>query len=232
MRDRIITVELDEAEDFVKIVSGNGEYYGGNQAWFEWNGEKGREHVARKGACGTVASANLSAYMARTNPAYAELYPYSDYNKESFVSHMKDVYGYVRPYHIGRIPLGIWPVGRLARGMERFAKDRGVRLQAVRRQWAFNRRNVIRYMTEGLERNLPIAMLVGPHKLRQVDVRDPGGESRKEDISLHWVTATGLIMDPDRDIVRVRVSTWGGWALLDLDEYLRERIYGGMIYFE
>ncbi len=125
------TVYLRKEEPFVNIEGEKGWHYGGNQAWFTWEGRQWQSHVARQGACGTVALANIAAYLARSNPVYAGLYPYPDYRKVNFLTHMAELYRYVKPFHIGKFPLGIWPVSRLAGGMERFARERGVKLQAV-----------------------------------------------------------------------------------------------------
>ncbi len=225
-------VMLQQAEGFVRITEGDIWHYGGNQAWFAWEAGENQSHVARKGACGTVALANITAYLAKSSPACAGLYSYPDFTRESFLSHMKDLYTYVSPWHMGRVPLGIWPVCRLAAGMERFARDRGIRLKAVWREWPFSRGNVLRYLKEGLEKDLPPAMLVGPHRLEQIQVYYPGRDSHEEDIRLHWVTVTGLKMDQGQNQVKIKVSTWGGWAWLDLDEYMKERIYAGVVYFE
>ncbi|MCI8658817.1 MAG: hypothetical protein HFG54_01015 [Lachnospiraceae bacterium] len=221
---------LQRAERFVEIRGKDEQYYGGDQAWFFWEGRKGQSHVARLGACGTVALANIAAYLSESNPAYGGLYPYPDYEKASFLAHMVDLYGYVRPFHVGKFPLGIWPVSRLARGMERFARARGVQLRAVWRDWGFSRGNVLRYVLEGLYKDRPLAMLVGTQRQRQVEVVLPGRGSYCQDLSLHWVTVTGVRMEAGT--VKLVASTWGGQTLLDLDEYVRERIYAGVVYFE
>ena len=70
---------LRKEEPFVNIEGEKGWHYGGNQAWFTWEGRQWQSHVARQGACGTVALANIAAYLARSNPVYAGLYPYPDY---------------------------------------------------------------------------------------------------------------------------------------------------------
>lgn len=230
MPDGNDAVCLRRAESFVRIAGEDGQHYGGNQAWFAWEGRGWQSHAARQGACGTVALANIAAYLAQGSPAYEGLYPYPDCRKANFLAHMMDLYGYVRPFRVGRFPLGIWPVSRLAGGMERFARERGVKLQAVWRGWGFSRENVLRYVWEGLQKDKPVAMLVGTHKLKQVEVVLPGRGSYKQDISLHWVTVTGVATDGGA--VKLRVSTWGGQALLDLDEYVKERIYAGAVYFE
>lgn len=225
-------IRLRGWERFVTVVGEDGRHYGGNQAWFSWTGYRMRTHVARRGACGTVALANIAAYLAGCGREYAGLYSYPDYTKASFLRHMEDMYGYVRPYHIGRLPLGIWPVCRLAGGMERFARDRGVGLRAVWRDGGFSRENVFRYIAEGLKKDRPVAMLTGTHKIRQVEVTYPDRGIYAEDVSMHWVTVTGLEVSGEDGTVRLGVSTWGGYALLDLDEYMKERIYAGAVYFE
>ena len=226
------TVYLRKEEPFVNIEGEKGWHYGGNQAWFTWKGRQWQSHVARQGACGTVALANIAAYLARSNPVYAGLYPYPDYRKVNFLTHMAELYRYVKPFHIGKFPLGIWPVSRLAGGMERFARERGVKLQAVWRDWGFSRENVLRYMLEGIGKDRPVAMLVGTHKLRQVEIVLPGGGAYEEDISLHWVTVTGVELDAKEETTKLVVSTWGGRALLDLNEYMKEKVYAGVVYFE
>lgn len=232
MPEGMNTIYLRGEDSFVTIVGEDGRHYGGNQAWFAWEGRERQSHVARQGACGIVALANIAAYLAGSGSTYGALYPYPDYGKASFLAHMADLYGYASPFHIGRFPLGIWPVSRLANGMERFAKERGVKLQAVWRNWEFSRENVLRYIWDGLAKDRPVAMLVGAHKLRQVEVVFPGGGSYSQDISLHWVTVTGVKMEDAMGTVKLVVSTWGGRALLDLDEYVRERVYAGVVYFE
>ena len=59
---------LHRAERFVEIRGKDGLHYGGDQAWFSWEGREGQSHVARQGACGTVALANIAAYLAESNP--------------------------------------------------------------------------------------------------------------------------------------------------------------------
>lgn len=223
-------VKLKGSEQFIPITEGNHRFYGGNQAWFSWKDRKNKTLAAQKGGCGTVASANITAYLAQNSSQYASLYAYQDYTKNSYLLHMKEMYEYVSPYQIGSTPLGVWPIGRLADGVERFARDRGVNLYAVWQDKTFNRENVIQYIGEGLKRDLPVAMLVGMNPLKQVTTIYDGGESSREDMRLHWVTITELQIHGDQ--ARVKVSTWGGFAELDLDEYMKERVYGGVLYFD
>ncbi len=53
---RIIT--LKNSDKFVEIWDKNRNFYGGNQNWFP-------NIIQRKGACRTVAAANITAYTAK-----------------------------------------------------------------------------------------------------------------------------------------------------------------------
>lgn len=225
-------IGLKDSNRFVDIRSGGSQYYGGNQAWYEWDGDAGKEAVARKAGCGTVAAANITAYLAASRPEYGELYPYLDYSKRNFLLHMKEMYRYVEPFHMGGLPLGVWPVERMAKGVERYARSRGVRLGAVWYHGFFNRKNVIRYIADGLERDSPVAMLVGLGRLRKAWVSYHDGRKTMEKMSLHWVTVTEMSVNEREHTARVKASTWGGWTELELDDYLDEWIYEGLLYFQ
>ena len=223
-------IKLKDSKRFIPVTEGEDRFYGGNQAWFTWENQKNKTLIAQKGGCGTVASANITAYLAQSSSQFTRLYAYKDFTKSSFILHMKEMYEYVRPYQIGSVPLGVWPLGRLADGVERFAWDRGVRLYPVWQDREFNRENVIQYIGEGLERNLPVAMLVGTNRLCQVPILYEGGRISREDIYLHWVTITELCLEDN--LAKVKAATWGGWAEFDLDAYMKERVYGGVLYFD
>ena len=59
-----MVIRLKDSKRFVDIRSGDRQYYGGNQAWYEWEGDRKKEAVARNAGCGTVAAANITAYLA------------------------------------------------------------------------------------------------------------------------------------------------------------------------
>ena len=201
-------IKLKDSKRFIPVSEGENWFYGGNQAWFTWENQKNKTLIAQKGGCGTVASANITAYLAQSSSQFTRLYAYK----------------------IGSVPLGVWPLGRLADGVERFAWDRGVRLYPVWQDREFNRENVIQYIGEGLERNLPVAMVVGTNRLCQVPILYEGGRISREDIYLHWVTVTELCLEDN--LAKVKAATWGGWAEFDLDAYMKERVYGGVLYFD
>lgn len=233
IKNGVIKITLSDSKRFVEITDGNTKYYGGNQDWFDWLDTEKNDN-ARLGGCGTVASANIVAYLAKHNSTYANLYKYSDYKKSNFLLHMKEMYEFVTPRHIGKKTLGVWPVSVLADGIERFASNKGVELNAVRKYDSFTRDNIIEYIKEGLEKDSPVAMLIGAGGSSNVTITYPNG--RKDtgtSFVLHWVTITELEINEINNKAKVKVSSWGGWGEVDLDEYIQnEWLYQGLQYFE
>lgn len=223
------TVSLKDSQDFVKIIDGKNAYYGGDQAWYGWPNDDEKTNIAINGGCGTVASANLVAYLASHYEKYKKLYSYSDFSKENYKKHMEDMFEYVTPKHINGLSLGVWPISVVVDGVEKFASDRGVELKAKLSHKIFNLENITKYIKEGLENDSPVAMLIGTNVLNNVTITNFDGSSWTQDMSLHWVTITELKIK--NKTTKVKVSTWGGWAELDLAEYLEEWIYEGIIYF-
>lgn len=133
------TVSLSDSERFVEIWDGGNNYYGGDQDWYI-------EDVAQDGACGTVAAANITAYMATKNDKYSDLYKYNDFSKSNFLKHMNDMYEYLSPYYIPftEQPLGIWPMSKFKNKVEEFAEDRGVTLNGIYDESEYNKDNVIK----------------------------------------------------------------------------------------
>lgn len=227
----MVTIALKDAESFVKIADKDQVWYGGDQAWYDWGNDDIKTHISQKGACGVIAAANITAYLAGHHLQYRDLYQYPDYTKTSYMLHMKELYEYVVPWHIGRIPLGVWPAGKLARGVRSFADSRNTVLRPVQSSRIFNRENMIRYIGEGLKKDSPVAMLVGARTLNKIEIVGSGGRSWTQDISFHWVTITEMTVDERHGTAKVRVSTWGGQAELDLDQYLGDYIYQALLYF-
>ena len=42
-----MVIRLKDSKRFVDIRSGDRQYYGGNQAWYEWEGDRKKEAEAR-----------------------------------------------------------------------------------------------------------------------------------------------------------------------------------------
>lgn len=223
-------IALTDSEEFVKVTDGEMIYYGGDQEWYQWN-DKQKTMVARQGGCAAVAAANITAYLAKHHSDCAQLYRYPNHTKEHYIQHMKDMYEYITPRHIGGISFGVWPVSMMQKGVEAFAADRGVNLWGVWSSGSFDREHVTEYIKNALQKNLPVAMLVGANILPDIRITRSNQSGWRQNISMHWMTATELYVDENEKIM-IKASTWGGWAAFDLERYLDECIYAGMIYFE
>lgn len=234
IKNGVIKITLSDSKRFVEITDGSTKYYGGDQDWYEWEDDDEMTNVAVNGGCGTVAAANIVAYLAKHQKGYSGLYTFPDYTKHNFILHMKEMYKYVTPRHFGDKPLGVWPVSLLENGVEKFAKEKGVKLHAVKKFNSFNRENIIDYIKEGLEKDLPVAMLIGTGGSSDVTITKPNGdELTGNSFKLHWVTITELEIDELQNYAKVKVSSWGGWGEVDLDDYIQnERLYQGLLYFE
>lgn len=227
-------VAIEDSEKFVEIFEGDIEnaikYYGGDQDWYS-------SKLAQDGACGTVAAANITAYMASRDNDYDKLYEYDDFSKDNFISHMNDMYSYLKPFRIPstEIPLGIWPMSRFENKVEKFASDRGVSISGVRDNSRFTKENVIDYIEEGLENDAPVAMLIGFNDdMKNIQVTQPNGAYwTQTTFSFHWVVITELKTDEIAGTSTAKVSTWGGYAYLDLDSFINgEKVYECVLYFE
>ena len=206
---------LTDSEKFVAVVDEHATYYGGDQKWFD-------KKIAIQCACGTVAAANIVAYMSRSDiHNYDKLYTYNDFSKKNFITHMQNMYKYLAP---GRLPftqigLGIWPINIFKKGVENYAKRRGVNLHGVEIRDAFILENIVEYISKGLENDAPVAMLIDFN-------------SRLKKYAAHWVVITELIKDESSRYM-VKVSTWGSSAYIDLVAYIEgTSMYAGIIYFE
>lgn len=212
---------LSAEQDFLRITGENLVCYGGDQAWFPFT-------VGRHGGCGTVAAANITAYLADRHPSLAGLYEGSGFDQASFLRHMEAVYRWVRPW---RLPLmgddpppwrnfgwtfGVWPIGRLARGTRRFAASRGVVLMDRRIGSRRPLEELLAFIADSLGRDCPVAMLIGrkPAYRWEAVTRPDGSGWLQRHFSLHWVVITKLAEREGR--VMVKVSTWGGFTWLDL----------------
>lgn len=228
--NNVLTIALRDSEKFVEIWDGDTNYYGGRQGWYN-------NEVAQNGACGTVAAANITAYMAINDEKLSDLYNYSNFEITNFYIHMIDMYEYLSPWYIPFInqPLGIWPMSKFRKGVENFAKDKGVVLDGVYDDSEYNKENVVRYITRGLQNDAPVAMLIGfNYDMENIKVTQPNGYSWiQSSFKTHWVTITEMEIDTIKNKVTLKVSTWGGYSYLDLDSFIDgERIYECLLYFQ
>lgn len=212
---------LKAESDFLRIVQDNQVWYGGDQAWFDFT-------VGQYGGCGTVAAANVTAYLAENHPELCMLYGQPDLQRAHFLAHMNRMYQWVHPWKVpfvdrNRKPwrsfgwtAGLWRSARFARGVERYAESCGI---CMERKWISSRHSmedVTEFIRESLERDCPVVMLIGRHPRYEKElVQRPDGVSwQQTHFSMHWVVIT--VLTKQEKNVMVKISTWGGYSWLDL----------------
>ncbi|ACL76538.1 DUF4157 domain-containing protein [Ruminiclostridium cellulolyticum] len=256
--------------DFLKIFDKgtNTTYYGGDQDWYDRYTQKfgGCGPTAAANILAYMAMTNpelKKLYKYNTNTInkkdfsdfMKEVYKYvtpdevpgirlvSDFigdnedifDKYSISKHAKDKYLDIPP------SVGISNVTDFAKGVEKFAKRKGVNLKA---HWSDKRltlKSAVSYIREALEKDCPVALL---NVFQPVDMkwRDPKTLKFFNTIyEQHWVVVTGIIEDTRTGEVELEVSTWGGMATISLnslyDKDIKEQFLSlifplGIIYFE
>jgi hypothetical protein len=172
------------------------------------------------------------------------------FSKTDFLTHMNNVYNYVRPMEIVYIDsmdiygnphftvagtIGVWPMSLFVKDVETYADSCGVQLNAVYKSGAFNKTNTTEYIVEGLKKNIPVAMFIALNEqLKNIKVTSPDGSSWiQESFARHWVTITEIKIDEISGETTLKVSTWGAYAYLSLDDYLAGAwSIDGFMYFE
>lgn len=204
-----------------------GIWYGPNQEWYS-------DYWQQLSGCGPVSAALVTAYLARFTdlPNASRLYtgtpalPEKTFNGTpefitlpSFVSHMETLWRYVTP-----TKMGTWKLSMYEEGIERFAEERGVPLEAESiwiRPAQPQRRSermfeeLRDFVIEGLSRDIPVAFL-----------NYFGGQMR--DISnWHWVTVTSARMTEDEELVWLTVSDQGMHVEFSLNQWFYTSYGGG-----
>lgn len=220
MRDTALIGE----ERFLRITQDDTVCYGGDQAWFDFT-------VGKYGGCGTVAAANLTAYLAEHNPGLRCLYPYPNYHKKTYLNHMEQLYRYVRPWKVPFVrrdypakgtfgwTFGVWPASRFAGGVRRYAASCGRQLDSeVIHSWN-SMDKLEAFIRRSLEHGCPVAMLIGrePRYEKERVERPDGTCWCQTHFSMHWVLITR--MQEKGSEVSVKVSTWGGASWLSLNAW-------------
>lgn len=234
-------------EHFLKIINEDITYYGGDQSWF------GR-YSQQFGGCGSIAAANILAYMALTNTELANLYGYDIKNmsKADFINFMEDVYKYVTPMEVpvfnkqsdkinsqvGIPTLGLINLNKFARSVEKYAQSKGVNLETNLSCDTPSLEDARNFISKGLKKDKPVAML---NMFRPVDMQWTDAETNITSTTTykqHWVTVTGIINNKITGEETLEVSTWGGRALIDFKHLFNnikwyEKFFpSGFIYFE
>ncbi len=237
------TVKLKDADHFVEVIDEPMIYYGGSQAWFNFT-------VGKHGACSTVAVANAAAYLAGQDRKYCRLYSCgsSKITKSDFQDHMTRVYEYVKPMKFPGVDkntpalklgkryfgwtFGLWRMTTLVKSFQDFARSRDVELKPCYCPGKGDRENIIRFIKEGLSRNSPVLLLIGCNpRMKNCLVHSPGGKWTHS-CSRHWVTVTELREDKASGNTALKVSTWGGYSLLDLHDLMADKgLHRRLVFF-
>jgi hypothetical protein len=230
------TSKLSDWESFLPITKSNGTtFYGGNQSWFSTN-------VGRSSGCGTVAAANITAYLARKHSILRALYSYDIDNItiDDFTNHMYDVFPYVSPLKIpffdkpaGGIPFLSW----CSNGIVSYAQSKGIKLNAHWSDDSPTFENAVKYIRAGLDKDCPVALINWWNpKLKNVQWTNPDtGVIRRLNFQFHWVTITALTGGSPTDEVYIDVSSWGSKVTLNFNHIWNCRYifgYQGIIYFD
>lgn len=187
--------------------------FGGDQEWY-------RDEWHRQAGCGPTSAANVTAYLALTRPELRGLYAGEDMRKGPFSAHMEDVYQFVTPGS-----MGLNRVEMYTRGVEEFARSRGISLKAHAFEVCGNMckgrqtaREMAEFVREGLASDCPVAFL----NLTKGRVRNLQ--------SWHWITITSA--DIGEASLTACASDEGSERCFDLRLwYLSTRMRGGLVYF-
>lgn len=184
-------------------------WYGGRQAWLTEKGQLSRWTANR--ACGLAALGNVSLYLSRTRPECRALYPFDRPDEENFTTVMKRIHRFIRP-----TPVGVFHVGMLSRGFQKYARHVGVHLHENKADWRWSRENVSEYIKSGLLYGSPVLMLTW--------------NTRVQELKNHWVVITGI--EAKNGTIRIVTSNWGYKKMYNLDEWINAySLYRGLNYF-
>ena len=188
-------------------------HYGGNQSWY------GAGSVAEDNGCGPTAAANITYYLDKQSLlAKTGLYPYTNINKSTFVSHMTTMYSYCAPSIIGDFNLAEWVMD-----VADYAADRGVYVNYHTCNASASELVFRQIVKEGLEKDSPVATLNLSY----------GWTVNGSTLGWHWMTISRF-MRRYSDVRQVKVSTWGRAMYIDFDVLCLQtkNSGGGLCYFD
>lgn len=127
--------------------------------------------------------------------------------------------------------LGIPTIDMYADGVISYASENGVSLEKHTSLQYMSLGETVDFIREGLSKDSPIALLNYVNSdLESVDFVSGSGGASKQSVQMHWVTITELYEYPSENRAEVKVSTWGGTVVLDLNDVIKSP--HGMVYFE
>lgn len=169
---------------------------GGDQRWFP-------SKFHQLSGCGPIAAATITAYLAQNFPdKFYKLYPHKgNINKNDFIKHMVEIRKYVKPGIFG-----LTSVDQFSKNVLSFSKTKGVTLVPHILDEKVNMSEAINFISKALSQRLPVAILILKHPVKELS-----------DYTWHWMTITGLWLDPKDEKHYISVSTYGERREIDLD---------------
>jgi len=187
--------------------------FGGNQDWYSSN-------LKRRSGCGPTSAANLTAYLALTDPTKKQLYSYTTMKQSDFAKHMETLFDYVTPG-----TMGVNHLQMFIDGLHHYANERSVPITL--KHLSVNRKNrqtrslnaLTEFVIKGLSNDNPIAFLA----------LSRGQEKRLQ--NWHWITITQAHIENDQIIATA--SDEGNIRRFDLSLwYMTTKMHGGLVYID
>ncbi len=183
-------------------------WIGGRQQWL--TEREGQLPWLAQRACGITALANTSLYLSKTKEEYSFLYPYQGIDEISFMQVMEDLMEFVKPTRFG-IP----SLRMLEKGFMDYAQSMEIDLTPVKHGFLRDEKKTLRWIEEGLERNIPVLLLTWFHT--------------NPELRFHWITVIGIEYEKEPTLI---TSNWGYIKKYTLNEWLSAfSLYRGMLYF-
>ncbi len=208
-------------KQYIPIVSGDSQYYGGDQGWWEKTDSK----MANKG-CGIIGGSDVLLYLKRRK----ENNTFSKISKSTYI----DYVNFVRKHYIKKMPIfDEMTAFNLQSGMNKYFDNYSLKMKAVAYPFAFsgnNRKRLKELIEKSIKNGNPVIISVGPHLWRTVEEENQAKmyELRKDSLSdfeyskftlyNHYVVITGIHRDRQKNTLRYQISSWGSKYFVDYDE--------------
>lgn len=208
-------------KQYIPIVSGDSQYYGGDQGWWEKTDSK----MADKG-CGIIGGSDVLLYLKRRKDNNT----LSKISKSTYI----DYVNFVRKHYIKKMPIfDEMTAFNLQSGMNKYFDNYSLKMKAVAYPFAFsgnNRKRLKELIEKSIKNGNPVIISVGPHLWRDVNKDNQAKmyELRKGSLANfnpvvhtlynHYVVITGIHRDRQMNTLRYQISSWGSKYFVDYDE--------------
>lgn len=211
--------------------------YGGSQMWFfngdeeKWYLRLGKDYVLQENGCGLISASDILLYLALTDPQYATGET-GLVSKNSSGSLKYDSYiSYVDFMEESYFPVLRWigVIGpKVAAGLNEYSTRNRLGLKA---KWCASKEKLLPRIEKMLQMDIPVTFSIGPMG-EDYGVHFYDWEPQENDkycfdkvlaknVSGHYVTVTGLLVDNVKKQTMLELSSWGYKFYLNYDEYIR-----------